>query len=141
MKNFWLLAACLSLFLYACAAASPEVSAPAAQVTDLAGEWAGTIINSETGEALVELQFVLYDTCEMDAVCGTYAIPGLPCEGNLVYNGAEDSTFTFTQYLTVGEIDTCGTESVNQLTLQKDGTLSQTWQDGNNQTHADLTRQ
>jgi len=131
-----------AMFLAACGGSTPtgeeETSAPT--VDSLAGDWTGTMISSDSGEALTELNISVQEGCEVDKTCGSYSIPELSCGGELVYKGVEGEAFSFEQHLVDGDLNTCGTGSMNTLTLNEDGTISQTWTDGTYNTHANLNR-
>jgi hypothetical protein len=140
-KTFFALTSLLftMIVLSACATATPTalLTPP---VESIVGNWTGTMINTATGERLTQLDISIQSGCTIGKICGSYSIPQAPCGGNFIYTGTNGQAFRYTQQLTIGDIKFCGTDSLNEITLLKDGTLSQTWTDGVNKTHAILTR-
>lgn len=141
-SGFALVCVLLAGILLAGCGGSPsgsEEEAAALTVDSLAGDWAGMMI-SENGEALTELNISVQEGCEVDKACGSYSIPEISCSGDLVYKGVDGEAFSFEQHLVDGDLNTCGTGSMNTMTLNEDDTISQTWTDGTYSTHAALTR-
>lgn len=131
-----------AVMLAACSTptALPPTQKPASPVDVIVGDWTGNMYLPDGGDSLGELNISIQAGCEVDKVCGSYAIPFIPCSGTFTYRGASGETFKFEQQLTQGDVKVCGTGSMNSLTPNQDGTLAQTWTDGTNRTKATLTR-
>jgi hypothetical protein len=130
-----------AIFLSACAKQTPKaVPTPTSPVDTIVGDWTGTMYLPDGGDTLGQLDISIQAGCAVDKICGSYSIPQIPCGGTFVYKGINGEAFRFEQQLTKGDVTICGTGSFNEITLLKDGTLSQTWTDGVNKTKANLTR-
>jgi hypothetical protein len=115
-------------------------SKPTSPIDKISGDWTGKMFSTEGGDPVGQLDMTFNAACDLDKICGNYSIPKIPCNGNLIYKGLNQETIRFEQDLVKGDIAICGTGSINEVTLQIDGTLSQTWTDGTNKTVAILSR-
>jgi len=88
----------------------------------IAGHWIGTIegLNNDFS-ATIEVSIL--DDCKVGSVCGTYAVPSLPCSGNLTLTKIEKDTFVFIEQRTIGE-DSCGSGGYEYVNLLSEGKLS-----------------
>jgi hypothetical protein len=142
MKNLILLISITILgiiILSACTPPAPKAT-PTPSVDALVGDWTGSMYLPEGGDPLGRLDISIQAGCGVGKVCGSYAIPQIPCGGSYTYQGKKGEAFVFEQQLTEGDLKTCGTGSTNEITPLADGTLSQTWTDGVNKTRAILKR-
>jgi len=138
-KQSILIVLLVSLFVYSCAskntlaptegAAATASSAEAlptvtvhVSTAPIAGHWVGNFQGISDGFS-APIRVTLFEDCEMNAVCGTYSVPLLPCSGELILTEADTTTFTFTEQRT-GGADWCGSGGLEHMELLPDQTLS-----------------
>jgi hypothetical protein len=91
-------------------------------VDSIAGKWSGSISNSAgTFSTLVELS--IQSNCAPGRVCGTFAVPQLPCSGDLFLNEITAARFLFIEQNNSGTAS-CKSGGYENLELLEDGTLS-----------------
>ncbi|KAA3664255.1 MAG: hypothetical protein DWQ04_06655 [Chloroflexi bacterium] len=88
----------------------------------IAGNWKGTI-QGKVDEFTADIFIMIEDNCEIDAICGTYSVPSLPCSGNLKLGRIDDDTFIFVEQKTNGE-DWCGSGDFEYIKPLSNDTLS-----------------
>ncbi len=103
--------------------APSSTSAPIIANTDfIAGTWSGTISNP-TGSFSAPISLSIQAGCEPDNVCGTFAVPQIPCAGDLYLQEIKDDVFLFQEQNTTGSAN-CKSGGYEELQLQAYGTLS-----------------
>ncbi len=98
-------------------------SAPIAATTNsISGTWSGKISNP-TRTFSTPINLSIQSGCKPGNVCGTFAVPQIPCAGDLYLQEINDGVFLFLEQDASGS-DDCKSGGYEELQLQAYGTLS-----------------
>ncbi len=116
-------------------AAATATSTPV--TTDpIAGAWVGTLTSSD-GAFSTRLELSIETGCLVGKVCGTYAVPAVPCSGSLTFNAVDQDTFVFVEQASSSSA-ACPSGGFEYLQARPDGSIAWRYLSGASQSTAVL---
>ena len=102
---------------------NPSIVPPLPNADSIAGKWTGTLFDIlEPGSTPLKVE--IQTGCTVGKVCGTFAIPELPCSGDLALVTINGKTFTFLEQNMSGG-SSCVTSAGSQyIRMRPDGSLA-----------------